>query len=167
MAFGGMGARNGGFGGLGAALGSPRGAPSLAAPVLAMAPTWTSADDTPDFTISFSSINLIAGDTIRLQIQAAGGNWSSPLSDVTHTITSGELAAGEVDLAPTPLANASYEARANVTHTTTSAWSNTMAFAIDTSKFWFNGLPLDGLVGAVPTGGMKQWFNGLPVAFIG
>jgi hypothetical protein len=154
-----------------ASLGGAVTAAVLAAPVLAMAPTWTSADSTPDFTISFSAINLIAGDTVRLQVQSAGGDWSSLVSNTTHVITAGELAAGEVDLGLSALANANYEARANVTHTTTSGWSNVVSFTIliaNDFKFWFDGLPLDNLGNpAAATVGVKYWADGLPAPFIG
>lgn len=99
------------------------------APVLAMDPLWTTADNTPDFTANFD-VTVAAGDDFRLQIQAAGGDWSSLLSDTTHTITAPEDAADEASLSNGTLSNGNYEARCNVTHGTTSNWSNTVSFTI-------------------------------------
>ena len=129
MSFGRLGALGRGFGRLG---GATSGGSLPTAPVLAMDPLWTTADDTPDFTIDIDD-TVTAGDSVRLQIQAAGGDWSSPVSDTNHVITSPEDAANEVDLSLTALANADYEARANVTHTNTSNWSNTVSFTISAS----------------------------------
>jgi hypothetical protein len=130
MALGGMGAmgatRRGGFGS-GGALGRSGTSSGPTAPVLAIISLTT--DNTPEFTIDVDD-TVVAGDSVRLQVQAAGGDWSSPVSDTTHVITSGEDAANEVDLALTALANGNYEARANVTHTTVSSWSNTVSFTI-------------------------------------
>lgn len=72
---------------------------------------------------------VVAGDTVRLQVQATGGNWSSIVSDTTHTITAPEDAANEVDLSLS-LANGTYDTRALVHHGTDSAWSNTVTFTI-------------------------------------
>jgi hypothetical protein len=58
------------------------------APVLAMSPVWTSADNKPDFLINLDS-TVVAGDTIHLQIQLAGGDWSNLVSDTTYTVPSG------------------------------------------------------------------------------
>ena len=83
------------------------------APVLAMDPAWTTTDATPDFTIDIDD-TIGAGDSIQLQIQAAGGDWSSPIENVTHVITAPEDAANEIALALGSQSNASYEARARV-----------------------------------------------------
>lgn len=99
------------------------------APVLAMDPAWTTADATPDFIADFDD-TVAAGDSFRLQIQAAGGDWSSPVSDTNHTITAPEDATNQVSLSNGSLSNGNFEARANVTHTTTSNWSNTVSFTI-------------------------------------
>lgn len=73
---------------------------------------------------------VVVGDTVRLQTQVAGGSWSSPVTDTTHTITSGEDTANRIDLTPSGFANGNYEARAMVHHVTDSAWSNTVAFTV-------------------------------------
>jgi hypothetical protein len=100
------------------------------APVLAMDILWTSADNTADFTINVDN-TIVAGDSLQLQIQVAGGNWSSPVQDTTHTITAPEDAADQVNLASGSLSNANYEARARVTHgANTSNWSNTVSFTV-------------------------------------
>lgn len=100
-----------------------------AAPVLAMDPAWTTADNTPDFIADFDD-TVAAGDSFRLQIQASGGDWSSLLSDTSHVITAPEDAANEASLSNGSLSNGNYEARANVTHGTTSNWSNTVSFTV-------------------------------------
>lgn len=103
---------------------------SLSAPVLAMDPVWTTADNTPDFTADFDA-TVGVGDAFRLQIQTAGGNWSSLLSDTTHTITAPEDAADEASLSNGSLSNGNYEARCNVTDgVLTSGWSNTVSFTV-------------------------------------
>lgn len=110
------------------------GGPTLpTAPVLAMDPLWTTADNTPDFTADFDD-TVAAGDDFRLQIQAAGGNWSSLVSDTSHTITAPEDAADEASLSNGSLSNGNYEARCNVTHGTTSNWSNTVSFTVAASS---------------------------------
>ena len=96
-------------------------------PVLAI--TSLSTDNTPEFTIDFDD-TVAAGDNMRLQVQVSGGDWSSLVSDTNHIITAPEDTANEVDLALTALGNANYDARANVTHGATSAWSNTVTFTI-------------------------------------
>jgi hypothetical protein len=112
-------------------LGSPGGgAPSISAPVLAMDPAWVTTDNEPDFTIDVDD-TVTAGDTVRLQVQAAGGDWSSLVSNTTHIITAPEDVANEIDLELAALPNANYEARANVTDgVSTSGWSNTVSFTI-------------------------------------
>lgn len=98
------------------------------APVLTI--TSASSDDTPEFTIDIDN-TVTAGDSIRLQIQVAGGDWSSLVSDTTHDITAPEDAANEINLALAALANGNYEARCNVTDgVLTSNWSNTVSFTI-------------------------------------
>jgi hypothetical protein len=100
------------------------------APVLAMDPAWVTTDNTPDFTIDIDD-TVGAGDSVRLQVQAAGGDWSSLVSNTTHTITAGEDTANEIDLALAALPNGNYEARANVTDGGgTSNWSNIVSFTI-------------------------------------
>lgn len=99
------------------------------APVLAMDPIWTTADATPDFIADFDD-TVVAGDSFRLQIQASGGDWSSPVSDTNHLITAPEDAANEASLSNGSLSNGNYEARCNVTHGTTSNWSNTVSFTV-------------------------------------
>jgi hypothetical protein len=129
MAFGKLGALGRGFGHLGALLGSASG-PSISAPVLAMDPLWVTTDNEPDFVIDVDD-TVVAGDDVRLQVQVAGGDWSSPISDTTHDITAPEDAANEIDLALAALPNANYEARANVTDgVVTSNWSNTVSFTV-------------------------------------
>lgn len=120
------------LGGLGGAGGST--APT--APVLAMDPLWDTTDNTPSFAITFDA-TVTAGDDLRLQIQAAGGDWSSLISDTTHDITAPEDVADAVSLAVGTLANGNYEARANVTTSGgTSSWSNAVSFTIAASNAW-------------------------------
>src|SRR6266704_478634 len=121
MSFGGLGALVTGFSRLGSAGRHGTGVTAPTAPVLAMDPVWTTADNTPDFTIDIDD-TVVAGDTVRLQIQATGGNWSSPVSDTTHTITSPEDTANAISLSLTPLPNATYDARALVYHNSDSGW---------------------------------------------
>ncbi len=103
---------------------------SISTPVLAMDPLWTTTDNTPDFIADFDN-TVIAGDSFRLQIQVAGGNWSSPVSDTNHTITAPEDAADEASLSNGSLSNGNYEARCNVTDgSTTSSGSNTVSFTV-------------------------------------
>lgn len=100
------------------------------APVLAMDPAWTTADNTPDFVADVDD-TVAAGDDTRLQIQAALGDWSVLLSNTTHEITAPEDAANEVSQANGSLSNGDYEARMNVTTASgTSAWSNTVSFTV-------------------------------------
>lgn len=99
------------------------------APILAMDPAWVTTDATPDFTVDIDD-TIGAGDDLRLQIQVAGGDWSSPVDDVTHTITALEDAANEIALGSGSLSNASYEARARVDDGTVSAWSNVVSFTV-------------------------------------
>jgi hypothetical protein len=94
-----------------------------------MDPLWDTTDNTPTFAATFDA-TVVAGDTLRLQVQAAGGDWSSLVSNTTHVITAPEDTADAVSLSNGALANASYEARANVTHVTTSNWSNTVSFTV-------------------------------------
>jgi hypothetical protein len=54
---------------------------------------------------------VLAGDSIRRQIQAAGGDWSVLVSDTTHVITAPEDAANEADFGGTMVALGNYEAR--------------------------------------------------------
>jgi hypothetical protein len=91
---------------------------------------WVTTDNEPDFTIVVDD-TVEAGDDVRLQVQVAGGDWSSPVSDTTHEITAPEDAANEIDLALAAISNANYEARANVTDgVVTSNWSNTVSFTV-------------------------------------
>jgi hypothetical protein len=99
------------------------------APVLAMDPAWVTTDATPDFIADFDA-TVGAGDDVRLQIQAAGGDWSVLLSDTTHTITAPEDAANEASLSSGSLSNGNYSARCNVTHGSASGWSNTVSFTV-------------------------------------
>jgi hypothetical protein len=134
MAFGRLGALGRGFGHLGGLPGSAGGSPSISAPVLAMDPAWVTTDNEPDFTIDVDD-TVVAGDDVRLQVQAAGGDWSVLISDTTHEITAPEDAANEIDLALAALPNANYEARANVTDgVVTSDWSNTVPFTVAASS---------------------------------
>jgi hypothetical protein len=95
-----------------------------------MHPSWVTTDSEPDFTIDVDD-TVVAGDDVRLQVQAAGGDWSVLISDTTHEITAPEDAANEIDLALAALPNANYEARANVTDgVVTSNWSNTVSFTV-------------------------------------
>jgi hypothetical protein len=39
--------------------------------------------------------------------------------------------------------------------------------SVDGAKYWFNGLPVDGLQQSTKdTGATKYWYNGLPVDFL-
>jgi hypothetical protein len=141
MSFGRLGAMGRGFGRLGVGAGTGSGVTLPTAPVLAMDPLWTTADNTPDFTADVDD-TVAAGDDLRLQIQVAGGDWSSPVSDTTHTLTAPEDAANEASLSNGSLSNGNYEARCNVTHTTTSNWSNTVSFTVNaTSSAGLNVYP--------------------------
>jgi hypothetical protein len=77
---------------------------------------------------------VVAGDTVTLQTQVTGGNWSSLVTNTTHTITSGEDAANEIDLTPAGFANGTYDARAKDNHVIDSAWSNTVSFTVSASS---------------------------------
>lgn len=102
------------------------------APVLAI--TSLSSDNTPEFTVDVDD-TVIAGDSIRLQIQVSGGDWSIPVSDTNHTITAPEDAANEVDLSLTALPNGTYDARALATDAgVNSAWSSTVTFTISVTS---------------------------------
>ncbi len=127
-AFGGLGRDFGRLGGSFGRLGRSGSSGTLpTTPVLAI--TSLSTDNTPEFTIDVDD-TVVAGDTVRLQVAATGTAFASPISDTTHTITSGEDAANEIDLSLVALPNATYDARALVHHTTDSAWSNTVTFTI-------------------------------------
>lgn len=87
---------------------------------------------------------IVAGDSLRLQIQVSGGDWSSPVYDNTHVITAPEDAANEIDLtASLPIIGNTYQARCDVTHgAATSSWSNTVSFTTTTTyipTFYFLG----------------------------
>ncbi len=130
MAFGRLGSLGAGFGRLGGLGGAGASLPT--APVLAMDPAWTTADNTPDFVADVDD-TVAAGDDTRLQIQDAGGDWSVLVSDTTHEITAPEDAANEVSQGNGSLANGDYDARMNVTRDSdglTSNWSNTVSFTI-------------------------------------
>jgi hypothetical protein len=92
------------------------------APVLALVSV---TGNSAAFTVDVDN-TVGAGDTVRLQIQTTGGNWSSPVSDTTHTITAPEDAANEIDLS-LALPNGTYDARALVHHNSDSAWSNVVS----------------------------------------
>jgi hypothetical protein len=99
------------------------------APVLSLISTTGSA-----VSLAIDIDNTIgAGDTVTLQAQISGGNWTSLLVNTNHTITSGEDGANEVDLTPAGFANGVYDFRASVTSATsglTSPWSNTLSVTI-------------------------------------
>jgi hypothetical protein len=116
---------------VGSISGSGGASPDLpTAPVLALDPSWLTTDDTPDFVIDIDA-SIVAGDDVRLVVQVAGGDWSSPVSDTTQTITAPEDAADQIDLAIGAQANGNYEARAYViVDAVSSAASNTVSFTI-------------------------------------
>lgn len=129
--------------GASSASGSTPGGSAPTAPVLAMDPAWTTADNTPDFVADVDD-TVAAGDDTRLQIQAAGGDWSVLLSDTTHEITAPEDAADEVSQGNGSLSNGNYEARMNVTRDSdglTSNWSNTVSFTV--AVVTANGIELE------------------------
>jgi hypothetical protein len=122
------------FGTSGAGFGRPstKHAPGTGgAPTAPTAPTLTlvSATSTATFTVDVDN-TIAAGDSVELQIQTTGGDWTTLVSDTTHTITSGEDAANQINLS-LGLPNGSYDARTRVTDTVgtglTSAWSNVVA----------------------------------------
>jgi len=97
----------------------------------------------PTFTFTLDPA-IVAGDTMTFQEQVDGGSWSSLLANVTHTFTSGEIAAGEVDLGLSALTNGTYDARMSVTHgSVTSAWSNVIVFTVSVATA---GTPLGALL---------------------
>lgn len=120
-----------GFGRLGGSGGAGVAAPS--APVLA----WVSAetDTTPEFTIEIDD-TIAEGDNVQFQYQADGGDWSSPTT-VNDTISAGEDAANQIDMAMSALGDGAYEARVRVSTaaapTTWSSWSNVVDFTIAAS----------------------------------
>lgn len=117
-------------------LGGARGSSGPTAPVLALLGVAGSA-------VSFSidvDDTVVAGDTVTLQTQITAGDWSSLITNTTHTITSGEDAANEIDLTPAGFANGNYDARAKAHHMSDSGWSNTVSFTIAVSAV---GLAMD------------------------
>jgi hypothetical protein len=107
--------------------GSTRPVPST--PVLALLST---AGNAASFSITFDS-TIGTGDSVTLQTQVAGGNWTSLITNITHTITPSENAVSVVDLTPTGFANGNYEARALATRAldgVSSAYSGTVPFTI-------------------------------------
>lgn len=73
---------------------------------------------------------VVAGDTVTLQGQATGGDWSVLVVNTTHTITAPEDAANEIDLTPTGFANGTYDFRAKAHHLSDSSWSNTVSATV-------------------------------------
>lgn len=69
------------------------------------------ADATPDFTVSFDERALV-GDVVRVQY-SSDINFSSP-SDVTNTLDSGEVTAGEAAVALPSLSDGVYFVRARI-----------------------------------------------------
>jgi hypothetical protein len=107
--------------------GSAGGSPSISAPILSLVSVVGF-----DVTLQAEVDDTVGeGDTLRRQFQAAGGDWSSLVSDTTHPITAPEDAANEVDYGTTLGAPGDFEARANVTDgAVTSNWSNTVSFTV-------------------------------------
>ena len=97
----------------------------------------------PTFTFTLDPA-IVAGDTMTFQEQVDGGDWSSPVANVVHTFTSGEIAAGEVDLGLVARTNGTYDARMLVTHgAVNSAWSNVIVFTVSVASA---GTPLGALL---------------------
>lgn len=97
------------------------------APVLAWSGTTT--DATPDLTITFTSPQVSDVATVQLDTDSGFGSASS----TTDTLDAGEVAANEVDLSLSTLADGVYYARAKVTRLgVDSAWSNTVTITIAT-----------------------------------
>jgi hypothetical protein len=104
----------------------------LQQPVMTL--TTAAGDPNPDFTFTLDAA-IVAGDTMTFQEQVAGGNWSSPIVNVTHTFTAPEIAALDVNLALAARTTGSYEARMLVTHgAVNSAWSNTVPFTVSVAS---------------------------------
>jgi hypothetical protein len=87
------------------------------------------ADATPDFTIGFDA-TAEAGDVVRLQLDDDAG-FPSP-AEATDTLDAGEIAAGQIALPFTELANGSYFARARIERAGAGAspWSNVEAVTV-------------------------------------
>lgn len=72
-----------------------------------------------------------AGDSLRRQVQVAGGNWSSLLDDTTHVITSPEDTVDQISASLT-LPNGTYDIRGFAIKSggATSSPSNTLTISI-------------------------------------
>lgn len=125
IGLGGLGLRLGRLGHLGSASGSPAGP---TAPVLAMAPAWTTADATPDFTANAAWADQ---DDLQFEIQPALGDWSSAVVS-HHTVTTSEITGIAIDFALGAQSNGDYEARCKFKHSvgSYSGYSNIVSFTI-------------------------------------
>jgi hypothetical protein len=89
--------------------------------------TWTSDTYTlaPQGTATFDN-TVLAGYVLTSQLQVSGGDWSSPVVNNVHTITSLEDTNNEVDLNnPTLAPGSSYDWRVKISNAgIDSAWSN-------------------------------------------
>lgn len=113
-----------------ALLGGASGAAGPSSPALALISVTGNA-----VSLSIDVDNTVGvGDTVTLQAQVTGGDWSSLLVNTTHTITSGEDGANEIDLTPAGFANGTYDFRAKVNHVADSAWSNTVSATVNVAS---------------------------------
>jgi hypothetical protein len=102
-------------------------------PTLAMDPGWLTTDNTPDFVINTDN-TVVAGDNVRVQVQAAGGDWTTLVSDTNRAITSGEDATNTISFSlVATFTDGNYEARCSVTHGVTSDMSNVVSFTVATA----------------------------------
>lgn len=119
--------------------GKARNTVPLERPVLAMDAAWTSADNTPNFSVTLAFGSLFADDVLRIQIQLAGGGWTSIVSSASHTVTAADLLAGYFDFGLTGLSNANYQASVNYQRNAMlSNWSAPVSFTVSavTNREW-------------------------------
>jgi hypothetical protein len=103
--------------------------PKISAPVLALNPSWLSTDDTVDFLVNTDG-SVKSGDTIRLQVQSSGGDWSTLASNTTET-----FASSPTSMASASLSNGTYQARCFVFRGgLLSGISNTLTFTVASSS---------------------------------
>lgn len=114
---------------LGGVKGSP-GPSGPSAPFMSMDPAWTSANAVPLFNFVVDD-TISAGDSITVQIRAAGGtDWATLVASASHPLAPGEDLANAFTFSWASLSNGNYEASSFAHHTVDGARSNVVPFTV-------------------------------------
>ena len=82
---------------------------------------------------TFDSEVLQVGDIVEIQVQEHGGDWSSLLSDISHTVTSDEVNSFQLEISENAPTDGDMDARARLERgTSTSDWSVTYNYTVPT-----------------------------------